>query len=73
MGKRVFCRFCEHPAEIIAGVFPAKCEKCDEIGFWSTEPGHAVERKHKKRPRVKFAVTQQDYALLLKRLRIARE
>lgn len=73
MSRRIFCRFCAHPAEIIAGVFPAKCEKCDEIGFWSTEPGRGVARKHTKRPRVKFAVTQQDYALFLKRVRIAKE
>lgn len=56
-----------------AGKYPDRCAKCEGEDHWSFEPGQFVPKKHKKRPRVKFAVTQQDYTLLLKRLRIARE
>lgn len=75
MSRLVWCRYCAHPATVIAGVFPAKCGKCDGVGFWATDPDSPLieRRKHKKRPRLPFALTQQDYQLLLKRLKIARE
>jgi hypothetical protein len=74
MVRRCFCRFCGHPAELTAGVLPASCAKCDEAGFWTTEP-HAqlIERRKRgpRRPRMKFATTVQDYRLFLRRIRVS--
>jgi hypothetical protein len=72
MGRRIYCRFCANPEEIIAGVFPAKCSKCDEVGFWATEPGKGIEPKHKKAPRVPFNLNLNDKKFL-RSLRIAQE
>lgn len=59
----------------MAGVFPAKCEKCEGVGFWSTDPDNPLieHRKHKKPPRVPFSVTHQDYKLFLKRIAVSKE
>lgn len=73
MARPCYCRFCGHPAEIIAGVFPASCEKCDGSDHWSTQPPAAYlepPKKYAKRARVKFDLTALDKKLL-QRLRIA--
>jgi hypothetical protein len=71
MGRPCFCRFCGHPAVVIAGVFPPKCEKCDGEGFWSTEPVETLikDRRKTKRPRVPYDLTFMDRRML-KQLRI---
>lgn len=74
MGRPCFCRFCGHPAQILAGVFPVSCQKCDGEGHWSTQPPSAYlepPKKHAKRARVKFDLTHNDYKLFLKRIKIA--
>ena len=73
MGRPIWCRYCGHSTQIVAGVFPASCAKCDGEGHWSTQPPAAYlepPKKHAKRPRVPFDLNQQDRRLL-QRLRIA--
>lgn len=55
-----------------AGVFPATCIDCGNVGRWSTEPGHEMleRRKHEKAPRVPYDLNINDRRLL-KQLRIA--
>jgi hypothetical protein len=74
-GRPIWCRFCGHPAVVIAGVFPAACAKCDGVGFWSTQPVSTLvkEQRQKKRPRVPYDVTTQDYKLFLRRIRISKD
>lgn len=57
---------------VVAGVFPAKCEKCEGVGFWSTQPVEEPieERRARKRPRVPYDLNLNDRRLL-KQLRIA--
>ena len=72
MGRRIWCRFCQQAEEIVAGVFPAKCPKCDEVGFWATQPGQGIQPKHKKLPRVPYALNTNDRRFL-RSLRIGQE
>jgi len=68
MARRIWCRYCGHPALAIAGVFPAKCENilCERSGFWATDPDcPLIERNPEvKPPTVGYALTYNDRRFL---------
>ena len=71
MLKLLFCRYadCQASFELVSGRFPAECPVCCRAAMWSTAEGNTL-KPQKKRPRVPFDVTHQDYRLFLKRIKI---
>jgi len=66
MARPIWCRFCAAQSDIVAGVFPEKCPKCEGVGFWSTQPVSTLvkERRNSKRPRVPYDLTHNDMRML---------
>lgn len=76
MARTLYCRYedCGKPHDSLAGEQAPKCPACGRDARWATDPGVFLERrKHKKRPRVPFDITQQDYRYFLKRIGVAKE
>lgn len=74
MARTLWCRYedCGKPDDSFAGEQKATCPACGRDARWTTDPnGLRERRKHAKRPRVKFDLTENDYRLFLKRIKIA--